>query len=312
MSLSQPTELTEVSDEVTTCAPRKYKIVYSNILKYTVLHVFAFYGLYVTLTKAKWKTLIFHYVTTHLSAFGITVGAHRLWAHKAFKATLPMEVVLMLLNSLAFQSTAFEWIRDHRLHHKYSDTDADPYNASRGFFFSHIGWLLVRKHPLVLKKGKTIDMSDIYNNPVLKFQQKYAIIVIGLCCYILPTIIPIYFWNETFYNSFHTNILRHVITLHATFSVNSIAHLYGTKPYDNNIKAVQSLIVTLVSNGEGYHNYHHVFPCDYRAAEYGCWLNTSKFLIDILAKFGLVYDLKMASDSVIKRRIERTGDGNVF
>ncbi|KPJ16137.1 Acyl-CoA Delta(11) desaturase [Papilio machaon] len=277
---------------------------FTNVLRHVI-------GLHLAFSVNSFAHL-WDYVTTHLSAFGVTVGAHRLWAHKAYKATLPMQVVLMLLNSLAFQSTAFEWIRDHRLHHKYSDTDADPYNASRGFFFSHIGWLLVRKHPLVLKKGKTIDMSDIYNNPVLKFQQKYAIIVIGLCCYILPTLIPMYFWSETLTNSFFTNILRHVITLHATFSVNSVAHLFGTKPYDKNIKPVQSLFVSFASNGEGYHNYHHVFPYDYRAAEFGGWLNISKAVIDILAKFGLVYDLKMASESVITARIERTGDLNAL
>ncbi|XP_013139285.1 PREDICTED: acyl-CoA Delta(11) desaturase-like [Papilio polytes] len=309
---SQSIEHTEDSDDVTICAPRKYDIVFSNIFKYTVLHIFAFYGIYVVLTKAKWQTFVFNYITTYLSAFGVTIGAHRLWAHKSFKATMPVQIVLMLMNSLAFQSTAFVWIRDHRLHHKYSDTDADPYNASRGFFFSHIGWLLVRKHPLVLKKGKTVDMSDIYNNPVLKFQQKYAIVVIGLCCYIIPTYIPIYLWNETFSNSFYANILRHVITLHATFSVNSVAHLFGTKPYDKNIKAVQTLFVAFISNGEGYHNYHHVFPWDYRAAEFGGWLNPSKWIIDVLAKYGLVYDLKIAPKRLISARIERTGDENLF
>lgn len=107
-----------------------------------------------------------------ISEIGITAGAHRLWTHKAYKAKLPLQIILMLMNSVAFQNTAISWVRDHRLHHKFSDTDADPHNANRGFFFSHMGWLLVKKHPEVLKKGKQIDMSDIESNPVLVFQKK--------------------------------------------------------------------------------------------------------------------------------------------
>ena len=65
-----------------------------------------------------------------------------------------------------------DWARDHRMHHKYSETDADPHNATRGFFFSHIGWLLVRKHPEIKSKGHTIDMNDLWSDPILRFQKK--------------------------------------------------------------------------------------------------------------------------------------------
>jgi len=64
------------------------------------------------------------------------------------------------------------WVRDHRQHHKYSDTDADPHNCTRGFFFSHCGWLMVRKHPDVIAKGKNIDLSDLEADPIVKFQEK--------------------------------------------------------------------------------------------------------------------------------------------
>lgn len=74
--------------------------------------------------------------------------------------------------SIIFQNHIYEWARDHRVHHKYSETDADPHNATRGFFFSHIGWLLVRKHPDVKEKGKTLDTSDLDADPVVMFQKK--------------------------------------------------------------------------------------------------------------------------------------------
>lgn len=107
-----------------------------------------------------------------VAAFGITAGAHRLWSHKAYKARLPLRIVLMILQTVAFQNSIYEWARDHRVHHKFTDTDADPHNASRGFFFSHMGWLLIRKHPEVKEKGKLIDMSDLEKDPVVMFQKK--------------------------------------------------------------------------------------------------------------------------------------------
>ncbi|GBP32244.1 hypothetical protein EVAR_27668_1 [Eumeta japonica] len=158
---------------VTQVAPRQYKIAYFNLLYFGYWHLAALYGLYLCFTSAKWATIVFGCVTRELvcslhsnqrcpgclllyvgAELGITAGAHRLWSHRSYKAKLPLQLILLVLNSLAFQNTATEWVRDHRLHHKYSDTDADPHNASRGFFYSHVGWLLVRKHPLVKEKGK--------------------------------------------------------------------------------------------------------------------------------------------------------------
>lgn len=117
-------------------------------------------------------SLISEMLMYHLTIFGITAGAHRLWSHRSYKAKLPLQIILMVLNSMAFQNTAVTWIRDHRLHHKCSDTDGDPHNATRGFFYSHIGWLMTKKSDEVIKQGKTVDMSDIYSNPVLCFQKK--------------------------------------------------------------------------------------------------------------------------------------------
>ena len=70
------------------------------------------------------------------------------------------------------QNTIYQWVRDHRVHHKYSETDADPHNSKRGFFFSHVGWLMVKKHPDVITKGRKIDMSDILADPVVVFSEK--------------------------------------------------------------------------------------------------------------------------------------------
>lgn len=109
------------------------------------------------------------------AAVGVTAGAHRLWAHRTYKATWQLRVLLMIMQTICFQNHVYEWVRDHRVHHKYTDTDADPHNSSRGFFFSHVGWLLVKKHKDVKLKGRSVDMSDLETDPIVMFQKKYVL-----------------------------------------------------------------------------------------------------------------------------------------
>jgi stearoyl-CoA desaturase (Delta-9 desaturase) len=106
------------------------------------------------------------------TGLGITAGAHRLWAHGAYKANRKLKIILLIFQTIAFQNSVIEWVRDHRVHHKFTDTNADPHNASRGFFFSHIGWLMCKKHPDVKKYGAKVNMSDLESDPWLVFQHK--------------------------------------------------------------------------------------------------------------------------------------------
>lgn len=107
-----------------------------------------------------------------VAGLGITAGAHRLWAHKSYKAKWPLRLLLAFFQTVAFQNHIYEWVRDHRVHHKFTDTNADPHNSRRGFFFSHMGWLMVRKHRDVYVKGKTVDMSDLEKDWVVVWQRR--------------------------------------------------------------------------------------------------------------------------------------------
>ncbi|CAG9113322.1 unnamed protein product [Plutella xylostella] len=247
------------------------------------------------------------------SGLGITAGAHRLWAHKSYKARLPLRILLTLFNTIAFQDSVIDWARDHRMHHKYSETDADPHNATRGFFFSHVGWLLVRKHPEIKNKGHTIDMSDLWADPVLRFQKKNYLLLMPLCCFVLPTMIPT-LWGESLWNAYFVCALfRYTYVLNVTWLVNSAAHKWGDKPYDKDINPVETRPVSLVVLGEGFHNYHHTFPWDYKTAELGHYsLNLSKLFIDTMSLLGMAYDLKTVSRDVIEKRVKRTGDGSHY
>lgn len=125
----------------------------------------------------RFPNLISAILIASAGAVGITAGAHRLWAHKAYRARWPLRLILAIFQTLAFQNHIYEWVRDHRVHHKFTDTDADPHNSNRGFFFSHIGWLMVRKHKDVAFKGKTIDMSDLEKDWVVMLQKRLVVLV---------------------------------------------------------------------------------------------------------------------------------------
>lgn len=134
---------------------------------------------------------------------------------------------------LNLQRDAYTWSLDHRIHHKFSETEADPHNVKRGFWFAHVGWLFLTPHPKVAEKRKVIDMSDLENDKVVMFQKKWFIPLFALISIGLPVLVPWYFWDETLWNSFWICFnMRFTSTLNAAFFVNSVAHLWGSKPYD--------------------------------------------------------------------------------
>ncbi|KAM6105085.1 LOW QUALITY PROTEIN: stearoyl-CoA desaturase [Pterocles gutturalis] len=290
------------------------RYVWRNIILMSLLHLGAIFGL-MLIPSAKIQTLAWAILCFLLSA-GITAGCHRLWSHRSYKATLPLRIFLAIANSIAFQvSTSsvndiYEWVRDHRCHHKFSETDADPHNAKRGFFFSHIGWLLVRKHPDVHREGPELDLSDMKADKVVMFQRRYYKLVV-LLCFTLPTVVPWYFWDESIVISFFIPaILRYAIGLNATWLVNSAAHMFGNRPYDQHINPRENPLVSLGALGEGFHNYHHTFPYDYSTSEFGWRFNLTTAFIDLMCFLGLASDRKKVSKEVILARKMRTGDGS--
>ncbi|KAJ3620318.1 hypothetical protein MTP99_004279 [Tenebrio molitor] len=290
----------------------KIEIVWKKVIFFAYLHIGAVYGLYLLVTEAKWATWLWWYVIMLVSTQGTGAGVHRLWCHRSYKAKLPLRILLAFYQTITFQKDIYDWCRDHRVHHKYSDTDSDPHNASRGFFYSHMGWLMCKKQEVVTSKGKKLDLSDLEADPVVMFQRKYYWYLAPVIAFLMPATVPWYFWNERFEVSWYVcNMLRYFLTLHGTCLVNSAAHIFGTRPYDKNILPTQNLWVSYITNGEGFHNYHHAFPWDYKAAELGSYYgNWSTAFIDLMAKIGWAYDLKSVSAKMVEKRALRTGDGS--
>ena len=170
---------------------------------------------------------------------------------------------------------------------------------------------MCKKHPDVKEKGKGIDISDLKKNPVLAFQKRYYLVLMPLLSFIIPTVVPVVCWNETWSNSFFVaTILRYVYSLNGTWLVNSAAHMYGNKPYDKYIDPSENLGVAIIAMGEGWHNFHHVFPWDYKTSELGDYrFNVTTAFLDFCAKIGCAYDLRTVSRDIVRKRVERTGNG---
>mmetsp|Transcript_5700 Transcript_5700/g.13689 ORF Transcript_5700/g.13689 Transcript_5700/m.13689 type:complete len:337 (-) Transcript_5700:183-1193(-) len=276
----------------------------------TLVHVVAAVGA-TKIAACSAETLLWAFILWPISGLGITVGVHRLWSHRSYEASFPVRLFLMLANSIANQGSIYHWARDHRVHHKFSETEADPHDATRGFFFAHMGWLFVKKHPAVIKAGRDLDFSDLYEDPLVMFQKKLDPWFALYMCYVMPAQVAQHFWGEDFWNAFFVaGALRYAVVLHFTWFVNSAAHLMGDHPYDVLSYPAENPFVSFCAIGEGWHNWHHKYPFDYAASEFGIssQFNPSKLFIDMCAAVGLVWGRKRGTAAWAMGRKRRDRD----
>nr|CEL65744.1 TPA: fatty acyl-CoA desaturase, putative [Neospora caninum Liverpool] len=271
-------------------------------------HVFAFVGILLLLSHPSAWRLFFEVTGFYMvGGLGITCGAHRLWAHRAYKAALPWRIAMLILNSFANQGSIYHWSRDHRVHHKNSDSVGDPYNATKGFFYCHMGWLLYKKPAEVSIAGRDIDCSDLLEDPCVLLQKKLDPWWNQFFCFVLPGLYGYYVYNSFWLGFFAHGALRWCMTLHATWTVNSVAHFWGDRPYAPQTRPSESIFTAFVAVGEGWHNWHHMYPYDYAAAEGGVFenYNPSKLVIDTGALFGLVWNRRRATTAWQRAREKR-------
>lgn len=260
----------------------------------------ALYGLFVT----PWylKTVIFALCFYVVSAVSLTGGYHRLFSHRTFQAPAWVRFLILATSSSVFQGTCLVWARNHRAHHRYMDTDKDPYNAKRGFWWSHMGWAIQQHRP---EEMSEIDISDLTSDPVLMhFHNYYGPWALGTGV-LLPSLICGFGWGDFAGGFWLAGILRIVVFLHCTFLINSLAHYEGDKHYNEHITPVDNVWANLLTMGEGYHNFHHSFPYDYRGSELKLRLDPAKWFVDFLTFFGLANNVKtVPNDHIEHTKIE--------
>ena len=252
-------------------------------------------------TDRKWhrnySALIASVVYYYITGLGITAGYHRLWAHRSYNASVPLQYALSLAGAGAVQGSIKWWSRGHRAHHRYTDTKLDPYSAHEGFWWAHVGWMLVKP------RGKigVADISDLTRNKVVRWQHKNYLSLLVFMGAVFPTIVAGLGWGDWKGGFFFAGAARLLFVHHSTFCVNSLAHWLGDKPFDNKHTPCDHFFTALCTIGEGYHNFHHQFPMDFRNAIKWFQYDPTKWFISIMSIFGLASHLKKFPDNEIKK-----------
>ncbi|KXS09194.1 hypothetical protein M427DRAFT_105886 [Gonapodya prolifera JEL478] len=262
----------------------------------TTTPALAAYG--VATTPLEWKTGVWSVFWYTCTGLGITAGYHRLWAHKSYTAGSIYQSLFAFFGAGAFQGSIRWWSRGHRQHHRYTDTQKDPYSARKGAFWSHMGWMLVHEKP---KNRGYVDITDLDRDPLVRFQHNFYLPIAIFGAFVFPTLVAGYGWGDWRGGFFYAGILRQVLIHHATFCVNSLAHLIGEQPFDDRLTPRNHFITALVTLGEGNHNFHHEYPTDYRNAIKWWQYDPTKWVIWAASVLGLTWDLHEFPSNEIRK-----------
>ena len=236
----------------------------------------------------------------YLNGLSITGGYHRLWAHKAYRASPALKWFFAFWGAGALQNSVLIWASDHRRHHRHvDDDDLDPYSASRGLWFSHMGWML-RKY-----RSNEEDFSnarDLERDPIVLWQHRHYVALTTFMNLGLPILLGV--WHGDIIGTvLLVGLLRLVVNHHVTFFINSLAHYWGSRPYTESNSARDNGLLAFLTYGEGYHNYHHIFQADYRNGIRWWQWDPTKWMIAACERVGLASDLNRVSDFKIQRAI---------
>jgi stearoyl-CoA desaturase (delta-9 desaturase) len=229
----------------------------------------------------------------------ITAGYHRLWSHRTYQTTAPVRIFYAIGGAFALQNSILHWTSDHRVHHKHvDDNEQDPYSAGKGFWHSHIGWML--REYQANRYSDYSNCRDLQNDPVVVWQHKYYLPLTLATNIGVPCLLG-WFNGDVFGMLLMAGFLRLVLSHHTTFLINSAAHKWGEQPYTEKNSARDNPLLALFTFGEGYHNFHHLFEVDYRNCIRWYHFDPTKWLIKSLEILGLATKLRTYSDDKIEK-----------
>jgi len=243
-------------------------------------------------------------------AFGTTIGFHRYFTHKGFEASAPVKATLAILGCMTMQGPLTQWVTDHRKHHAFSDHDGDPHSphaghgdgpieAIKGFVHAHIGWMFTN---MGMEQGRLYG-KDLYEDRMVRIIDKlyllWVVLTLGIPFAIGYAIngvaggVEAMLWG---------GFVRIFLYQHATFSVNSICHMFGRRDYVSRDESRNNWIVALFVFGEGWHNNHHAFPASARHGLKRFQIDVSWIVIRTLERLHLVWDVKVPDAAQLARR----------
>jgi stearoyl-CoA desaturase (delta-9 desaturase) len=246
-----------------------------------------------------WHDVVLAVIFYTVAGHGISIGFHRYFTHKSFKPNRPVKVALAIAGSLAIEGPVIRWVADHRKHHKFSDRDGDPHSPwrygnsvgalTRGFLYAHVGWLFDPEQtpqrqyaPDLLKDEDIRKVSRAF--PLLVVVSILAPAVIGgLWSWSITGALTAFFW---------ASLVRIALLHHVTWSINSICHTIGARPFKSRDKSGNVWWLAILSQGESWHNLHHSDPTCARHGVLKGQIDTSARIIRWLEKAGWVTEVR--------------------
>ena len=268
---------------MTIATSTKPQINWVNTLFFIALHLGALLVLLPSNfnSKAVIVAFILYWVTGGL---GITLGFHRLVTHRSFQTPKWLEYFLVFCGTLACQGGAIEWIGTHRMHHLHSDQNLDPHDSNKGFWWSHMGWLIYHRPNEAEIPRFTKDIAD---DPVYQFLDKNVILIqiaLGVLLLLAGG------WSFVVWGIF----ARLVFVWHCTWLVNSATHKFGYKTHESGDNSTNCWWVALFVFGEGWHNNHHAFQYSARHGLKWWEIDVTWMTIQFLQTIGLASNVKLA------------------
>ncbi len=273
----------------------------TNVLVFILTGTIAFIGVpvWAYLVGIDWVEVTCAVVLFYFTGMSITAGYHRLWSHKTYDANIVVRVILAVGGAMALQNSILHWSSDHRVHHRHVDhEDDDPYSASRGLWFAHIGWML-REYQANRYSDYT-NCRDLQKDPVVMWQHKYYLPIVLAANFGITGLLG---WlnGDILGMILVAGVLRLVLVHHVTFFINSLAHFWGKQPYTDKNSARDNGILAFFTFGEGYHNFHHIFEYDYRNGIRWWQFDPTKWLIRGLSFVGLTRNLRRCPEERIEK-----------
>ncbi len=212
---------------------------------------------------------------------GICLGYHRLLSHRSFRVPKPLEYLIAIMGALAIQGGPIFWVAGHRQHHAYTeDLEKDPYSARRGFWWSHLLWILYPSPEAFDPEYYSKYAQDLLRQPFYRWLNRNFLVLqvpLAVCLYALGG------WSFVIYGIF----LRAVLIWHSTWFVNSATHRWGYRTFDANDGSRNLWWVSLLTYGEGWHNNHHAFPHSAQSGWRWWEIDTTWLTIQLLQRLGL-------------------------
>lgn len=267
---------------MTVATSKQLKFDWGNILFMVSIHVAALLAFLPAFFswKAVGLALFLHWVTGGL---GITLGFHRLLTHRSFQTPKWLEYFLALCGTLACQGGVIEWVGMHRVHHLHSDTDPDPHDSNKGFWWSHMGWMMYEIPARDEVERFTKDLSE---DPVYQFLNKFMVPIQFALSVLL---LAIGGWSFVVWGVF----VRLVAVYHVTWFVNSATHKFGYKTYESKDNSTNCWWVALLAYGEGWHNNHHAYQYSARHGMQWWEFDMTWITIQLLQSLGLATKVKL-------------------